>query len=109
MRLLIIVGDLGGQLGAASKIARDPWGEGRRRSADIDGSVPDAMRRPRRGRDPHRSAPGHRENSLCMLHRRAHHRATLIACGIEMDSKAAAAAIRAGAKEYIPLPPDEKS
>ena len=32
----------------------------------------------------------------------------VIACGIEMDAKAAAAAIRAGAKEYIPLPPDEE-
>src|SRR5690606_29273632 len=31
----------------------------------------------------------------------------VIACGIESDSKSAVAAIKAGAKEYIPLPPDE--
>ncbi|PIR39313.1 MAG: sigma-54-dependent Fis family transcriptional regulator [Alphaproteobacteria bacterium CG11_big_fil_rev_8_21_14_0_20_39_49] len=32
----------------------------------------------------------------------------VIACGITNDSKAAVAAIKAGAKEYIPLPPDEE-
>lgn len=32
----------------------------------------------------------------------------LVACGIEIDAKTAANAIRAGAKEYIPLPPDEE-
>ena len=30
----------------------------------------------------------------------------LVACGVENDARAAVAAIRAGAKEYIPLPPD---
>ena len=30
----------------------------------------------------------------------------VVACGIATDAKAAVAAIRAGAKEYIPLPPD---
>jgi DNA-binding NtrC family response regulator len=30
----------------------------------------------------------------------------IVACGIENDARAAVAAIRAGAKEYIPLPPD---
>jgi DNA-binding NtrC family response regulator len=32
----------------------------------------------------------------------------LVACGIEVDAKVAANAIRAGAKEYVPLPPDEE-
>ncbi|MDA0781015.1 MAG: sigma-54 dependent transcriptional regulator [Rickettsiales bacterium] len=32
----------------------------------------------------------------------------VIACGLTNDSKAAVAAIKAGAKEYIPLPPDEE-
>lgn len=32
----------------------------------------------------------------------------LVACGIEVDAKTAANAIRAGAKEYVPLPPDEE-
>lgn len=30
----------------------------------------------------------------------------VVACGIENDAKAAVSAIRAGAKEYVPLPPD---
>ena len=30
----------------------------------------------------------------------------IVACGIENDARAAVAAIHAGAKEYIPLPPD---
>ncbi|MDP2193640.1 MAG: sigma-54-dependent Fis family transcriptional regulator, partial [Alphaproteobacteria bacterium] len=30
----------------------------------------------------------------------------IVACGIKPDPKKAASAIRAGAKEYIPLPPD---
>ncbi|HYB11455.1 MAG TPA: sigma 54-interacting transcriptional regulator, partial [Alphaproteobacteria bacterium] len=32
----------------------------------------------------------------------------VVACGIGTDSNAAVAAIKAGAKEYIPLPPDEE-
>ncbi|MEM9013961.1 MAG: sigma-54 dependent transcriptional regulator [Pseudomonadota bacterium] len=32
--------------------------------------------------------------------------APIVACGVEADADAAVAAIRAGAKEYIPLPPD---
>jgi two-component system response regulator FlrC len=32
----------------------------------------------------------------------------VVACGVNNDSKAAVAAIKAGAKEYIPLPPDAK-
>lgn len=31
----------------------------------------------------------------------------VVACGVTNDTKAAVAAIKAGAKEYIPLPPDE--
>src|SRR5690606_25118801 len=30
----------------------------------------------------------------------------VVACGIQNNAKAAAAAVRAGAKEYVPLPPD---
>jgi two-component system response regulator FlrC len=35
-----------------------------------------------------------------------HIHAPVVACGIETNAKAAVAAIHAGAKEYIPLPPD---
>ena len=34
--------------------------------------------------------------------------ATIVACGLNNDSRAAVKAIKAGAKEYIPLPPDEQ-
>ncbi len=37
-----------------------------------------------------------------------HVNTTVVSYGIEADSKAAVASIKAGAKEYIPLPPDEK-
>ncbi|RUP21302.1 response regulator, partial [Methylobacterium sp.] len=33
-------------------------------------------------------------------------RTPVVACGVSADASAAVAAIRAGAKEYIPLPPD---
>ena len=35
-----------------------------------------------------------------------HIHAPIVACGIDNDARAAVAAIHAGAKEYIPLPPD---
>ena len=34
------------------------------------------------------------------------HPPPIVACGISTDARAAVAAIHAGAKEYIPLPPD---
>ncbi len=37
-----------------------------------------------------------------------HVNTTVVSYGIESDSKAAVASIKAGAKEYIPLPPDEQ-
>ncbi len=104
MRLLI-VGDLGGQLGAASKIARDR-GAKVSQISDIDGAY--QMLCEGQGADVI-LVEVHQDIArfVTML---AQERITvpLIACGIEMDSKAAAAAIRAGAKEYIPLPPDEE-
>jgi two-component system, response regulator FlrC len=104
MRLLI-VGDLGGQLGAASKIARDR-GAKVSQIADIDGAY--QMLCEGQGADVI-LVEVHQDIArfVTML---ASERITvpLIACGIEIDSKAAANAIRAGAKEYIPLPPDEE-
>jgi DNA-binding NtrC family response regulator len=104
MRLLI-VGDLGGQIGTASKIARD---RGARVSqvSDIDGAY--TMLCDGQGADLI-MVEIHQDIAkfVTML---AAERITvpLIACGIEVDAKTAANAIRAGAKEYIPLPPDEE-
>lgn len=104
MRLLI-VGDLGGQLGAASRIARDR-GAKVAQIGDIDGAY--QMLCEGQGADVI-LVEVHQDIAkfVTML---AQERITvpLIACGIEIDAKAAANAIRAGAKEYIPLPPDEE-
>lgn len=104
MRLLI-VGDLGGQIGAASKIARDR-GAKVSQVSDIDGAY--QMLCDGQGADLI-MVEVHQDIArfVTML---AAERITvpLIACGIESDAKTAANAIRAGAKEYIPLPPDEE-
>lgn len=104
MRLLI-VGDLGGQIGAASKIARDR-GAKVSQVSDIDAAY--TMLCEGQGADMI-MVEVHQDIArfAAML---ASERITvpLIACGIEADAKIAAAAIKAGAKEYIPLPPDEE-
>jgi two-component system response regulator FlrC len=104
MRLLI-VGDLGGQIGTASKIARDR-GARVAQVADIDGAY--QMLCDGQGADLI-MVEVHQDIArfVTML---AAERITvpLVACGIEVDAKTAANAIRAGAKEYIPLPPDEE-
>ncbi|MFD1696294.1 sigma-54 interaction domain-containing protein [Roseibium aestuarii] len=102
MRLLI-VGTLGGQLTTASKIAMQR-GAQVTHADDIEG----AMRVLRSGRgadlvmvDVSLNIGGF----LDQLHSERVH-VPIVACGVEADAQAAVAAIRAGAKEYIPLPPD---
>ena len=104
MRLLI-VGDLGGQIGAASKIARD---RGARVSqvGDIDGAY--QMLCEGQGADMILVEIHQDIRRFAEMLAREHITVPLVACGIEIDAKAAANAIRAGAKEYIPLPPDEE-
>ena len=101
MRLLI-VGTLDGQLGAASKMAMD-------RGAKVT-HAPDA--------DSALTILRNRGADLLMIEisldipsiipklRAEHFSIPVVACGIGTDPKIAAAAIRGGAKEYIPLPPD---
>lgn len=101
MRLLI-VGTLDGQLGAASKMAMD-------RGAQVT-HAPDA--------DMAMSILRSRGADLLMVEisldipgiilklKAEHFSLPVVACGIGTDPQTAAAAIRGGAKEYIPLPPD---
>lgn len=101
MRLLI-VGTLNGQIGAASQIAMD-------RGAHVT-HAPDA--------DTALGILRTKGADLLMVEvnigipqfvprlRAEHFSLPVVACGIGADSKTAAAAIRAGAKEYVPLPPD---
>src|SRR5215467_1173677 len=102
MRLLII-GSLGGQIGAATKIALD-------RGAKVAhaSGIEQGISELRQGRGADlimcdvgldiatlvRSLAGER---ICT---------PVIACGIGTDARRAVDAIRAGAKEYVPLPPD---
>ncbi len=101
MRLLI-VGDLGGQLGTASKMAI-------KAGAQVT-HVPEADR----GLEVLRAKGA----DLLMLEvsldikgmieqiRSEHISVPVIACGIGRNSERAVAAIKAGAREYLPLPPD---
>jgi DNA-binding NtrC family response regulator len=104
MRLLII-GELEGQIGAATKIAR---GRGAKvtQAPTIDAAL-SALR-------------GGQGADLVMIEAKADIASLIsqleaerinvpvIACGVQSDSATAVKAIKAGAKEYIPLPPDEE-
>lgn len=102
MRLLI-VGTLGGQLTVASQIAM-------KRGAKVTqaNDIESALKVLRAGQgadllmvDVHLDIAG---LLLKLQNERLH--VPLVACGVETDAQAAVSAIRAGAKEYIPLPPD---
>lgn len=104
MRLLI-VGTLVGQLGAASKIARD-------RGAKVTNAETVEA-----GLDHLRSGKGAdlvMVDVECDIHlfitslENERINTPVVACGVEADSRKAVEAIKAGAKEYIPLPPDEE-
>ena len=101
MRLLI-VGQLSGQLTAATRIAMD-------RGANVThaGSVEQACNHLRsRGADLVMADVGIDIALLCATMQAERMRTPLVACGVSTDAKAAVAAIQAGAQEYIPLPPD---
>lgn len=104
MRLLI-VGDLGGQIGTASKIARDR-GAKVAQVADVDGAY--RMLCDGHGADIIMVEVHQDIARFSQMLKDERITVPLVACGIEADAKIAAASIRAGAKEYIPLPPDEE-
>lgn len=103
MRLLII-GNLHGQIGAASKIARDR-GAKVMQVSDIDAAL-DSLR-----------AGGGADLIMIEVKQdikrlfdsllRERINVPIVACGIHADSQEAVKAIKAGAKEYLPLPPQE--
>ena len=102
MRLLI-VGTLGGQLTTASKIAMDKGA-----SVTHADSVEQALAVLRSGRGADLMmvdvSLDIRELVMRLDGERIH--VPVVACGVTNDARAAVAAIHAGAKEYIPLPPD---
>ncbi len=101
MRLLI-VGTLDGQLGAASQIAIER-GAQVTHAQDLDMAL--AILRSK-GADLMMVEVSLNIPTIIPRLRSEHFSLPVVACGIGADSKTAAAAIRAGAKEYIPLPPD---
>lgn len=104
MRLLI-VGTLNGQIGHASQIARD---RGAKVAQVSDIEQAHAALCEGHGADVIMVEVSQDIGRLVTLLQGERISTPIIACGIEADAKIAAAAIRAGAKEYIPLPPDEE-
>ncbi len=100
---LMIVGSLNGQLGTATKIAMD-------RGAKVVNvaQVSQAMAELRAGRGADllmvEVTQPIGELVKMLTAERIH--VPIVACGIGTDARAAVEAIRAGAKEYLPLPPD---
>src|SRR5499425_1837863 len=102
MRLLI-VGTLKGQLTTATKIAMDngasvTHAEGNEQAMNV--------LRGGKGADLLMVDVGLDIRDLMMRLEAEHIHVPIVACGIMSDARAAVAAIHAGAKEYIPLPPD---
>ena len=102
MRLMII-GSLNGELTEATKIAMDR-GAQVTHAPTIDSAMKDL--RSGRGSDLVMIEVHHDISELIERLDAEHIHVPVVACGIEHDAKAAVAAIQAGAKEYIPLPPD---
>src|SRR5580693_8027688 len=102
MRLLI-VGTLNGQLTTATKIAMD---KGATVTHAADNAQAVAVLRSGRGADLLMVDVSGDIRDLVRRLEAEHIHAPIVACGIATDARAAVAAIHAGAKEYIPLPPD---
>jgi DNA-binding NtrC family response regulator len=102
MRLLI-VGTLKGQLTAATKIAMDR-GASVTHASDVDQAL--GVLRSGRGADLLMVDVALDIRDLVLRLEAERISVPIIACGVNNDARAAVAAIHAGAKEYIPLPPD---
>ncbi len=102
MRLLI-VGSLGGQIGAASRIAMQR-GAKVQQAETIESGL--KVLRSGQGADLVMADVSLNLEDFIKSLELEHIVVPVIACGVGSDSKAAVRAIRAGAKEYIPLPPD---
>jgi DNA-binding NtrC family response regulator len=102
MRLLI-VGSLGGQIGAATKIAIEKGAK-----VTHAGTIDLALADLRQGRGADLIMADIVLDIGLLVRSLASERicTPVVACGIGTDARRAVEAIRAGAKEYVPLPPD---
>src|SRR5438105_10032513 len=102
MRLLI-VGTLKGQLTVATKLAMDQ-GASVTHAASVEQAI--AVLRSGRGADLLMVDVALDIRDLVLRLEAERIAVPIVACGTSNDARAAVAAIHAGAKEYIPLPPD---
>jgi DNA-binding NtrC family response regulator len=102
MRLLI-VGTLKGQLTAATKIAMDK-GASVTHAERVETAM--AVLRSGKGADLLMVDVAIDIRDLVLRLEAEHIHVPIVACGTQNDARAAVAAIHAGAKEYIPLPPE---
>lgn len=102
MRLLLI-GAMDGQIGAASQIAVKKGG-----SVGLAESVDQALDMLRNGQSADLIMADVKLDIYSLVERLDAERicVPVVACGVAADARAAVKAIKAGAKEYIPLPPD---
>ena len=104
MRLLV-VGAYDEQIGAASRIAKDK-GASVMHSPDIEAAL--VLLRSGKGADLLMVDARQDIKKLTTALQAERFFMTVIAFGVDVSSEIAAATIRAGAKEFLPLPPDEK-
>ncbi len=102
MRLLL-VGAMDGQIGAASQIAIKKGG-----SVALAESVDQALELLRNGQSADLIMADVKLDIYSLVERLDAERicVPVVACGVAADARSAVKAIKAGAKEYIPLPPD---
>lgn len=102
MRLLLI-GAMDGQIGAASQIAIKKGG-----SVSLAESVDQALELLRSGQSADLIMADVKLDIYSLVERLDAERicVPVVACGVAADARSAVKAIKAGAKEYIPLPPD---
>ena len=100
---LIIIGTLNGQIGAATRIALQR-GAKVSQVEDIEAAM--NLLRSGRGADLDMVDVALDVKLLVESLKAERINLPVVACGIGNDARAAVAAIRAGAKEYLPLPPD---
>ncbi len=100
---LLIIGSLKGQLSTATKMAMDKGAK----VVHAD-TIDIALTSLRSGRSADLLMVDVVENIGELIERleSEHIHVPVVACGVETDATAAVKAIRSGAKEYIPLPPD---
>ncbi len=99
---LIIVGTLNGQIGAASQIAIKRGAKVQQADTLEDGL--DLLRRS--GADLVMIDVGLEVADFMAAIEAERINVPVVACGVSNDTQAAVRAVRAGAKEYVPLPPD---